>query len=58
MSHVPRRWTLALDPVVSHHPAHGRVRPARRGQGWRSWVTIHDHKRIGIMYGAAALCSS
>jgi cytochrome c oxidase subunit 1 len=23
--------------------------------GWRSWVTTVDHKRIGIMYGAAAL---
>jgi len=23
--------------------------------GWRSWLTTVDHKRIGIMYGAAAL---
>jgi len=23
--------------------------------GWRGWVTTVDHKRIGIMYGAAAL---
>ena len=23
--------------------------------GWRSWVTTVDHKKIGIMYGAAAL---
>src|SRR5262245_42785660 len=23
--------------------------------GWRSWLTTIDHKRIGIMYGAAAL---
>ena len=30
---------------------------ARPGQskGWRSWITTVDHKRIGIMYGAAAL---
>jgi cytochrome c oxidase subunit 1 len=30
---------------------------ARAGQtsGWRSWVTSVDHKRVGIMYGAAAL---
>ncbi|MBX3285479.1 MAG: cytochrome c oxidase subunit I [Actinobacteria bacterium] len=30
---------------------------ARPGEakGWRSWVTTVDHKRIGIMYGAAAL---
>src|SRR5690606_11534096 len=23
--------------------------------GWRSWFTTIDHKKIGIMYGAAAL---
>src|SRR4051812_41635762 len=23
--------------------------------GWRSWVTTVDHKKIGIMYGAASL---
>ncbi len=30
---------------------------ARPGEakGWRSWVTTVDHKKIGIMYGAAAL---
>ncbi len=25
------------------------------GKGWRSWVTTVDHKKIGIMYGAAAM---
>lgn len=25
------------------------------GPGWRSWFTTVDHKKIGIMYGAAAL---
>ena len=30
---------------------------ARAGQtkGWRSWITSVDHKRVGIMYGAASL---
>ena len=30
---------------------------ARPGEakGWRSWITTVDHKRIGIMYGAASL---
>src|SRR3954447_18745912 len=28
----------------------------RGATGWRSWVTTVDHKKIGIMYGAAALC--
>ena len=23
--------------------------------GWKSWLTTVDHKKIGIMYGAAAL---
>ena len=27
----------------------------RPGKGWRSWLTTVDHKRIGVMYGAAAL---
>ena len=27
----------------------------RTTTGWRSWVTTVDHKKIGIMYGAAAL---
>src|SRR6187401_1440044 len=27
----------------------------RSSTGWRSWLTSVDHKRIGIMYGAAAL---
>src|SRR6478736_5262474 len=27
----------------------------RSSTGWRSWVTTVDHKKIGIMYGAAAL---
>ncbi len=25
------------------------------GKGWRSWVTTVDHKKIGVMYGAASL---
>ena len=25
------------------------------GNGWRDWVTTVDHKKIGILYGAAAL---
>jgi cytochrome c oxidase subunit 1 len=29
-------------------------RPVAR-TGWRSWITTVDHKKIGVMYGAAAL---
>ena len=30
------------------------ARPTAKS-GWRSWVTTVDHKKIGIMYGAAGL---
>src|SRR4029078_7699634 len=45
-------------------PTGGSVTPdqalgvfARPGQskGWRSWVTSVDHKRVGVLYGMAAL---
>ena len=35
-------------------PAGVFARPTE-GVGWRAWVTTVDHKKIGIMYGAAAL---
>jgi cytochrome c oxidase subunit 1 len=48
--------TLALgsgsEPVA--RPMGVFARP-RNTPGWRGWVTTVDHKRIGIMYGAAAL---
>ena len=28
---------------------------AQRTTGWRSWITGVDHKKVGIMYGAAAI---
>ena len=41
--------------AVDLQPAR-RLPPARPPHtGWRSWVTTVDHKKIGIMYGAAAL---
>ncbi len=43
------------EPVpVEHRPLGVFTRP-RAHTGWRSWVTTIDHKKIGIMYGAAAL---
>ncbi len=35
-------------------PLGGLTRP-QSTSGWKSWFTSVDHKRIGIMYGAAAL---
>jgi cytochrome c oxidase subunit 1 len=40
-------------PVVSR-PLGVFTRP-QGTTGWRSWLTTIDHKRIGILYGAAAL---
>ncbi len=48
--------TLALPPGDrrAEEPLGVFTRP-RGGKGWRSWVTTVDHKKIGIMYGAAAM---
>jgi cytochrome c oxidase subunit 1 len=35
-------------------PLGGMTRP-QATSGWKSWLTTIDHKRIGIMYGAAAM---
>ena len=47
---------LTLPPVVTteRKPLGVFSRP-KATTGWRSWVTTVDHKRIGIMYGAAAM---
>ena len=37
-----------------HRPLGVYTRP-RGGGGWRDWITTIDHKKIGILYGAAAL---
>ena len=39
---------------TTHSPLGVFTRP-RTKTGWRSWVTTVDHKKIGIMYGVAAL---
>jgi cytochrome c oxidase subunit 1 len=41
------------EPAVNR-PLGGFTRP-QSTSGWKSWLTTVDHKRIGIMYGAAAL---
>jgi cytochrome c oxidase subunit 1 len=53
----------ALDQPLALGTGNGAVARAPLGiftrpktkTGWRSWVTTVDHKRIGIMYGAAGL---
>ncbi|MGD9796704.1 MAG: cytochrome c oxidase subunit I [Acidimicrobiia bacterium] len=49
----PRPELVAGDLVVSE-PL-GVFRRPTSTKGWRSWLTTVDHKRIGILYGAAAL---
>ncbi len=40
--------------AVVERPLGGFTRPRSHG-GWTSWLTTVDHKKIGIMYGGAAL---
>src|ERR687892_1575945 len=44
---------LAPGAAVTRRPLGAFTRP-QATTGWRSWLTTVDHKRIGIMYGAAA----
>ena len=53
--------TQTLEPEVeevtedgTHQPLGVYTRP-KGGNGWRDWVTTVDHKKIGILYCAAAL---
>ena len=47
--------TLALPPSkVTPSPLGIFARPQHK-RGWQSWLFTVDHKRIGIMYGAASL---
>ncbi|MBT3246493.1 MAG: cytochrome c oxidase subunit I [Actinobacteria bacterium] len=45
--------TTPVEDVVDQ-PLGVYTRP-RGGNGWRDWVTTVDHKKIGILYGVAAL---
>ena len=46
-------------PEATHHrrssPMGVFARPTSSQTGWKSWLTTVDHKKIGIMYGAASL---
>ncbi len=52
---APRPATVPSGPrPVERRPLGVFARP-RATTGWRSWITTVDHKKIGIMYGAASL---
>ncbi len=57
MSTISQRSPLALPPGAdqpSGNPMGLFARPTATS-GWKSWFTTVDHKKIGIMYGVAAL---
>ncbi len=50
---TPRELTTG-QPAVVERPLGVLTRP-KSTEGWKSWLTTVDHKRIGILYGAAAI---
>ncbi|MFP3906396.1 MAG: cytochrome c oxidase subunit I [Acidimicrobiales bacterium] len=50
-----RPLALPSGGQVRPEPVLGVFRRPTTTTGWRSWLTTVDHKKIGIMYGAAAL---
>jgi cytochrome c oxidase subunit 1 len=55
MTAIDGPLALGAGDAVQSRPGGVFARPSSSTTGWRSWVTTVDHKRIGIMYGAAAL---
>jgi len=45
---------LTTGEATARRPLGSFTRP-KATSGWKSWLTTIDHKRIGILYGAAAL---
>ncbi|GIU84723.1 MAG: cytochrome c oxidase subunit 1 [Acidimicrobiales bacterium] len=52
---VTERTTLELPAAIAEPEPLGVFARPRAKRGWRAWVTTVDHKKIGIMYGAASL---
>jgi cytochrome c oxidase subunit 1 len=51
----PKELTAGEESVATvERPLGALTRPSST-KGWKSWLTSVDHKRIGIMYGGAAL---
>ena len=55
MTAIDGPLALGAGDAVQQRPSGVFARPSSSTTGWRSWVTTVDHKKIGIMYGAAAL---
>src|SRR3954470_6298990 len=54
MSTIDAPLALGTGDIANERPSGVFARPTTT-TGWRSWVTTVDHKKIAIMYGAAAL---
>ena len=50
----PGLLALPSGETTVSNPLGGFARP-KSHTGWRSWVTTVDHKKLGIMYGTAAM---
>ncbi len=56
MALIERQKTDALVPTVATPSStYGAFRRPVETSGWKSWLFTIDHKRLGIMYGVAAL---
>ncbi len=56
MALIERQKTDALVPAVATPSStYGAFRRPVETTGWKSWIFTIDHKKLGIMYGAAAL---
>src|SRR5437764_1296179 len=54
---APDSAPLALPSggTLAPHQALGVFSRPGQSKGWRSWITSVDHKRVGVMYGSAAI---
>ncbi|HET7719669.1 MAG TPA: cbb3-type cytochrome c oxidase subunit I, partial [Acidimicrobiales bacterium] len=58
IAEIPQGGPLALPGAPARHDAEAALGVFARpkvGTGWKSWLFGVDHKKVGIMYGAAAL---
>src|SRR3954466_6575746 len=52
---IPATTAPATPAVVTPDSTYGVFRRPVSTTGWRSWVFTVDHKKLGIMYGVAAM---
>jgi cytochrome c oxidase subunit 1 len=55
MALIERPAPAAVPEVATPSSSYGVFRRPVESTGWKSWLFTVDHKKLGIMYGAAAL---